>query len=57
MIDQALWFDVLEDDFFGNGRVPNPDWGPFLVRSKWEPVAEHTTTEPDYPENDHIIKY
>jgi lipopolysaccharide transport system ATP-binding protein len=43
VIDQALWFDVLEDDFFGNGRVPNPDWGPFLVRSKWEPVAEHTT--------------
>jgi lipopolysaccharide transport system ATP-binding protein len=35
MIDQALWFDVTATDFYGNGRLPNPDWGRFLVRSQW----------------------
>ncbi len=35
VIDQALWFDVTESDFYGNGRLPNPDWGRFLVRSQW----------------------
>ena len=37
MIDQAIWFDVLESDFYGNGRIPNSDWGRVLVRSCWEP--------------------
>jgi lipopolysaccharide transport system ATP-binding protein len=36
VIDQAVWVDVLENDFYGNGRIPNPDWGRFLVRSSWE---------------------
>jgi lipopolysaccharide transport system ATP-binding protein len=35
VIDQALWFDVVPADFYGNGKQPNPDWGRFLVRSKW----------------------
>jgi lipopolysaccharide transport system ATP-binding protein len=35
MIDQALWFDVTATDFYGNGKLPNPDWGRFLVRSRW----------------------
>jgi lipopolysaccharide transport system ATP-binding protein len=38
MIDQALWFDVTAADFYGNGRVPNSDWGQFLVRSRWSAV-------------------
>jgi hypothetical protein len=38
MIDQALWFEVTATDFYGNGRLPNPDWGRFLVRSAWDPV-------------------
>jgi lipopolysaccharide transport system ATP-binding protein len=38
VIDQALWFDVAETDFYGNGRLPNPDWGRFLVRSQWAEV-------------------
>jgi lipopolysaccharide transport system ATP-binding protein len=38
MIDQAVWFDVSASNFYGNGRVPNPDWGQFLVRSRWEAV-------------------
>jgi len=36
MIDQALWFDVEPTDFYQNGRMPNPEWGRFLVRSRWE---------------------
>jgi lipopolysaccharide transport system ATP-binding protein len=40
VIDQAVWFDVLENDFYGNGRIPNPDWGRFLVRSSWEPARD-----------------
>jgi lipopolysaccharide transport system ATP-binding protein len=35
VIDQALWFEVTATDFYGNGRMPNPDWGQFLVRSQW----------------------
>lgn len=35
MIDQALWFEVIGTDFYGNGRLPNPDWGRLLVRSDW----------------------
>jgi lipopolysaccharide transport system ATP-binding protein len=41
VIDQAVWFDVLESDFYGNGRIPNSDWGRVLVRSCWEP--QHDT--------------
>jgi lipopolysaccharide transport system ATP-binding protein len=36
MIDQALWFDVLATDFYGNGKLPNPEFGRVLVRSQWE---------------------
>jgi lipopolysaccharide transport system ATP-binding protein len=36
MIDQAAWFDVIETDFYGNGRLPDPTWGRFLVHSDWE---------------------
>jgi lipopolysaccharide transport system ATP-binding protein len=36
MIDQALWFDVAATDFYGNGRMPNSDWGRVLIRSDWE---------------------
>jgi lipopolysaccharide transport system ATP-binding protein len=35
-IDQAAWFDVVDADFYGNGRLPNPNWGRFLQRSQWE---------------------
>jgi lipopolysaccharide transport system ATP-binding protein len=35
VIDQALWFDVIPTDYYGNGRVPNPEWGRYLVRSRW----------------------
>ncbi|MCI0682548.1 MAG: ABC transporter ATP-binding protein [Gemmataceae bacterium] len=35
VIDQALWFDVTASDFYGNGKLPNPDWGRALVRSRW----------------------
>jgi lipopolysaccharide transport system ATP-binding protein len=43
VIDQAMWFDVLENDFYGNGRIPNPDWGRFLVRSSWEQPTERAS--------------
>jgi lipopolysaccharide transport system ATP-binding protein len=35
VIDQALWFDVTVTDYYGNGRLPNLDWGRFLMRSRW----------------------
>jgi hypothetical protein len=35
VIDQALWFEVTASDFYGNGKLPNPDWGRALVRSRW----------------------
>jgi hypothetical protein len=35
VIDQALQLDVVESDFYGNGKMPNAAWGPFLVRSRW----------------------
>ncbi len=35
VIDQAVSFDVSPSDFYGNGRLPNPDWGRVLVRSRW----------------------
>ena len=40
VVDQAVWFDVVPADFYGNGRLPNPDWGRFLVRSHWSPGEE-----------------
>lgn len=36
VIDQALWFEVIASDFYGNGKLPNPDWGRCLVRSSWD---------------------
>ena len=38
VVDQAVWFDVAAADFYGNGRLPNPDWGRFLVRSDGKEV-------------------
>ncbi len=35
VVDHALWFDVIPTDFYGNGRLPNPDWGHTLIRSRW----------------------
>lgn len=46
MIDQALWFDVAATDFYGNGKLPNPDWGRFLVRSAWD-ADEGSGSEPE----------
>jgi lipopolysaccharide transport system ATP-binding protein len=42
VVDQAVWFDVTASDFYGNGRLPNPDWGRFLVRSCWEDRSQST---------------
>jgi lipopolysaccharide transport system ATP-binding protein len=36
MIDQALWLEVTPTDFYGNGRLPNSDWGRFLMHSRWQ---------------------
>jgi lipopolysaccharide transport system ATP-binding protein len=38
VIDQALWFEVVPTDFYGNGKLPNPDWGRCLIRSRWSGV-------------------
>jgi lipopolysaccharide transport system ATP-binding protein len=35
MIDQALWFEVVAADYYGNGKLPNPEWGRVLIRSRW----------------------
>jgi hypothetical protein len=40
VVDQAVWFDVTAADFYGNGRLPNPDWGRVLIRSCWREVAD-----------------
>ena len=34
IIEQAISFDVLEADYYGNGRYPHPA-GCFLIRSRW----------------------
>jgi lipopolysaccharide transport system ATP-binding protein len=36
VVEQAAWFDVLPTDFYGNGRLPSPASGRFLVRSRWD---------------------
>ncbi len=38
VVDQAVWFDVLPADFYGNGKLPNSDWGRFLMRSRWTAI-------------------
>jgi lipopolysaccharide transport system ATP-binding protein len=43
MIDQAINFEVLASDFYGNGKLPNPDWGRFLVRSQWHRAGSATS--------------
>ncbi len=35
----AAWFDVVPVDFYGNGRLPDPGLGTFLVRSDWSAGA------------------
>jgi lipopolysaccharide transport system ATP-binding protein len=47
MIDQAVWLDVAPANFYGNGRMPSPDWGRFLVRSRWDSLGAEHTAEPD----------
>jgi lipopolysaccharide transport system ATP-binding protein len=34
-VDQAVWFDVTASDYYGNGKLPDPEWGRVLVRSGW----------------------
>jgi lipopolysaccharide transport system ATP-binding protein len=38
LVSQAAWFDVVGADFYGNGRLPAPSQGRFLVRSAWTAV-------------------
>jgi hypothetical protein len=38
-IDQAVGFDVIATDFYGNGKSPNPDWGRVLLRSTWRSTS------------------
>jgi lipopolysaccharide transport system ATP-binding protein len=38
-IDQAVWFDVIATDFYGNGKLANPDWGRVLLRSTWRSAS------------------
>ena len=35
-VDHAVWFDVIAADFYGNGKMPDSDWGQFVARSRWE---------------------
>jgi hypothetical protein len=35
-VDHVAWFDVVESDYYRNGKLPSPDWGRFLVRSRWK---------------------
>ncbi|HEY7314589.1 MAG TPA: ABC transporter ATP-binding protein [Gemmataceae bacterium] len=41
MIDQALWFEVVPTDYYGNGQLPSPDWGRCLIRSRWSRVKDN----------------
>jgi len=34
-VENAAAFWVIETDYFGNGRMPAPEQGPVLVRSRW----------------------
>jgi lipopolysaccharide transport system ATP-binding protein len=34
-VENAASFQVIESDFFGNGRMTAPEQGPVLVRSRW----------------------
>jgi lipopolysaccharide transport system ATP-binding protein len=36
VIEQAAYFDIVETDFYGNGRIPRADRGRILMRSWWE---------------------
>jgi lipopolysaccharide transport system ATP-binding protein len=35
-IDQMAWFKIIENDYFGTGRLPEPSQGRYLLRSKWK---------------------
>ena len=35
-IDDAVYIDVVADDYFGNGAAPSSGVGPVAVRSNWE---------------------
>jgi lipopolysaccharide transport system ATP-binding protein len=37
-IDQAMWVEVTAANYYANGQLPNPEWGRFLVRSRWDAV-------------------
>jgi lipopolysaccharide transport system ATP-binding protein len=42
VIDQAASIEVTAADYYGNGRLPNPDWGRVLIRSQWETIEDST---------------
>jgi lipopolysaccharide transport system ATP-binding protein len=35
-VDQAVWFEVVAADFYGNGQPPHGNLGAFMVRSEWK---------------------
>lgn len=35
-IDQMAWFKIIENDYFGTGRLPYPNQGRFLLPSHWK---------------------
>jgi len=45
VIDQAAWFDVIDGDFYGNGRFPHPGRGTFLMQSTWSQSAASNRPE------------
>jgi lipopolysaccharide transport system ATP-binding protein len=51
-IDQAAWFDVIETDFYGNGRLPQPNRGRLLMRSRWEMLTENRDANGTRPRHD-----
>ncbi|MGD1084437.1 MAG: ABC transporter ATP-binding protein [Verrucomicrobiota bacterium] len=42
-VESAAEFRVIESDYFGNGRMPAPEQGPVLVRSRWALALPDTT--------------
>ncbi|MCI0641896.1 MAG: Wzt carbohydrate-binding domain-containing protein, partial [Gemmataceae bacterium] len=42
VIENAACFEVIEGDYYGNGRLPNAAWGQFLVRSEWSAHKSET---------------
>lgn len=38
-IHSAAWFDVLPSDYYGNGWLPNSEFGTFLTQSTWTTLS------------------